>query len=294
MTSRVDELLQRQRYIVAQIADLRAAHAAEELDVARLENLSLTRILASLRGARDDKVAQERAESDAARYRVLDAESRLDAVRREYETTRAQLKEMASAPTAYDTVLAEKERRLAESGDPRGRRLLTLAEERGRLTDEVRELAEATEAAQTTGQALDRLSRTLDSASGWSTYDTFFGGGLLSSSIKHARLDEAAAQAAHADQCLVLLRTELADVEDAPQRGLSIPVDGMTRFLDIWFDNIFTDLAVRERILKASSRVAGCARRVRTLLNGLERRLDEAQRRLVSINNERLDLVTRR
>jgi len=69
---------------------------------------------------------------------------------------------------------------------------------------------------------------------------------VISSSFKHDRLDQAARPAAYADRCLAVLRTELADVGIVRPVG-RIGVDGGTRFLDVWFDNIFTDLAVRDR-----------------------------------------------
>ncbi len=289
--SHVAELRERQRYIEAQIAQLRMTHALEERDVERLEGLSLTRILAALRGSLDDMMAREQAEADAAHYRVIEAEARLEAVRREYETVRARLDTLTEVPRTYDNVLEEKERHLAESTDQRGQRLLVLAEERGRLTDEVRELAEAIEAAQTARQALEQLGRTLSSASGWSTYDTFFGGGVISSAIKHSRLDDAAKEAEYADRCLLVLRTELADLGGTAQSGWSIPVEGLTRFLDVWFDNIFTDLAVRERIRAATDNVGNCQRRVRNLIGELGRRTDRAQHRLAAIDHERLDIL---
>jgi hypothetical protein len=64
--------------------------------------------------------------------------------------------------------------------------------------------------------------------------------------MKHSRLDEAAQAAAYADRCLAVLRTELADVPGLSLTAPQLAVDGLTRFVDVWFDNIFTDLAVRD------------------------------------------------
>jgi hypothetical protein len=289
--SRLTELRHRQRYIETQIAELRASHRIEERDVERLEGLSLTRVLAALRGSLGDDVARERAEAEAAHYRVVEAEGRLHSLSREYEAVRLRLEALSGAQRAYDAALAEKEQHLAGTADPRGRRLLVLAEERGRLSDEARELAEAIEAAQTARDALEALSRTLSSASGWSTYDTFFGGGVLSSAIKQSRLDDAAKEAEYADHCLLALRTELDDLGDTPQGGWSLPNQGLTRFVDVWFDNIFTDLAVRERIRAASDNVGNCGRRVRNLLQDLKRRTDGIQSRLATINHERQEML---
>lgn len=49
----------------------------------RLEHLSLARVLAALHGAREDALAREKAEAEAARYRYAEAQHRLDAPRLE-------------------------------------------------------------------------------------------------------------------------------------------------------------------------------------------------------------------
>jgi hypothetical protein len=84
--------------------------------------------------------------------------------------------------------------------------------------------------------------------------------GAISSTFKHNRLDQAAEAAAQADRCLAVLRTELADVgETAATRYVS--VEGLTRFVDVWFDNIFTDLAVRDHIKQAQGNGSPVVRR---------------------------------
>ena len=287
------DLRRRMDEMTTQLAVLRTRHAGELEDVARLESLSLTRVLASLRGTRDHTLERERAEADAARYRVAEAEGRLEALRRDRDAAQARLSQLAAAPRTYAAVLDDKERHLSESGDPRRGQLLELADERGRLTSEMRELAEAMQAARVASGALSQVRDKLGSASGWSTYDTFFGGGALSSAIKHSRLDEAAQAAAHADRCLAVLRSELADV-----RGVAVApnlaVDGLTRFVDVWFDNIFTDLAVRDRIKQAEHNVARSIQLVHEAQIRIDQRAGQTRARLATIETERRELLTRR
>jgi hypothetical protein len=288
------DLRRRMDEMTTQLARLRTWRADEQEDVQRLESLSLTRVLASLRGTRDDTLERERAEADAARYRVAEAEGRLEALRRERDAAEARLGQLATAPATYAAVLDDTERHLGESGDPRGVRLLELADERGRLTGDVHELTEAMQAARTAWHALRQVTEKLGSASGWSTYDTFFGGGALGSAIKHSRLDEAAQAAAHADGCFAVLRTELADVHNVALTAPNLAVDRLTRFVDVWFDNIFTDLAVRDRIKQAEQNVARSMQLVREVQGRLEQRAAQARARLATIETERLDLLTRR
>ncbi|MEV0156093.1 hypothetical protein AB0H57_20515 [Micromonospora sp. NPDC050686] len=292
-TRRSADLRRRMDQLTAQLAALRARHAREQEDVERLEGLSLTRVLASLRGARDDALARERAEADAARYRVAEAASRLEALRREHRAAQARLGQLAAAPSNYAAVLDDKERHLDESGDPRRARLLELADERGRLTGEMHEVTEAMQAARTAWHALTQVRDKLGSASGWSTYDTFFGGGAISSTIKHSRLDEAAQAAARADRCLAVLRTELADVPGMALTAPQLAVNGLTRFVDVWFDNIFTDLAVRDRIKQAQQNVAQSMQLVREVQARLEQRAAHVRARLATIDTERRHLLTR-
>jgi hypothetical protein len=66
--------------MAAELAAARSVLSKEERDLQPLERPSLTRVLASLCGSRDDALDREQAEADAARYRVTDAEARLRAV----------------------------------------------------------------------------------------------------------------------------------------------------------------------------------------------------------------------
>jgi hypothetical protein len=285
LEGRIDEAKQH-------IETLQAAHGVELKDVARLEGISLTRVLASLRGSRDDRLAREQAEADAVALRLWAAESQLDALKQERSSAAFRVRALASASGRYRAVLDEKERLLAQSDDPRASRMLVLADEGGRAAGELREIDEALRAASAARAALVHVQERLDSAGRWSTYDTFWGGGMFSSMAKHGRLDEAAAAAAHADERLTVLRTELADVRGMDRTGLHVTVKGSTRFLDVWFDNIFTDWSVHDRIKKAQQNVVRCL----DLVQRARARLDEAASRtkvgLEAIQTEREHLLT--
>jgi hypothetical protein len=165
--------------------------------------------------------------------------------------------ELADAQQQLDAALAEKEHYLRGREDPVGRQVLQLAQQRGAVLDEQREVREALAAAEEAAGALAVTGQALTSAAGWSAYDTFFGGGLISSAVKHSRLDEAAYAATEADRRLAVLRSELADVEVDAVALPGIRLGSGTRFLDICFDNIITDFAVRNRIADSRYGVEG-------------------------------------
>jgi hypothetical protein len=291
-SQRCSDLRARQDELEAEVAALRQKYSAELTDVERLEGMSLSRMLASLSHSRDERLARERAEADAARYRAAEAQARLEVVRREHETAQQRLDALASAPAAYAAALDEKERYLTTCGDSCGSSLLRLATERGRRSAELKETREAIQAAAAALEALSQVQERLGSASGWSTYDTWFGGGAISSAIKHDRMDEAAQAAATADQRLAVLRTELSDVGDPGMTAPQLAIGGGTRFADIWFDNFFTDIAVGGSIKQAQQQVTESVQVVERLRAQLASRAREIEARLAAMEAERQHLLT--
>ncbi|MCP2322810.1 DNA repair exonuclease SbcCD ATPase subunit [Hamadaea flava] len=289
--ARREDLLVRQKALHDQVAELRVRATTEQRDVDALGRLSLSSVLATLRGRRDEALAREQAEAVAAAFKLADAEARLAAVDREHSAAEARLLDLGDARYAYEQILDEKEELLARAGGPAGRRLLTLAADRGRLDGEITELAEAIDAAEAAAQALAAAQSLLSSASGWSTYDTFFGGGALSSTMKHDRLDAAARAVGEASELLAVLRTELDDVSGFRVQLPNLAVDGMTRFLDVWFDNIFTDLKVREQIREARMDLELCADAVGEVRGRLDARRLAAADKAAKLEQERRDLL---
>jgi hypothetical protein len=288
---RLQELQRRIDELSHKAEQQRGEHRSEQDDVDRLEGISLTSVFAAVSGSRDDKLARERAEVDAAHLRLRHTEAELEVLRRDHARQQLRVTDLEQAPQHLADVLNEKETLLREVGDPRADRLFGLAEEDGRLRGEVPELNEAVEAALAASAALREAAMSLDSASSWSSYDTFFGGGRIASSIKHSRLDDAAEATARADQRLALLRTELSDVS-AGTTSHTLYIDGRTRTFDIWLDNIYADLAVHDRIKKSQQAVARAAASVSEIMAGLAEHARKTRERLSQIDAERHRILT--
>jgi chromosome segregation ATPase len=282
-------------HVHAAAKDLSAAqneYTGQEKDVERLEHLSLTRVLAALHGARQDALAREQAQADAAKYRVAQAVQRLEAAKAEVSALEERQVQLAGAPQAYADALAAKEQYLTKSADPRGPRLLALAAERGRLTAELTELQRAGRDAGAAIQALTEVQDRLGTAANWSTFDTYFDHGMVANAIKHNRIDEAAHAAQEADQRLSALRTDLSDLGGYDPTAPRLEISSGFRFADIFFNNIFTDLAVGSQIRDAQNNIDRSLQQVRTLQDRLTDQTDAASQRLDAIDAERQQLLT--
>jgi hypothetical protein len=279
----------------AAAADLDAVqrhYAGEEKDVERLEHLSLTRVLAALHGSREDALAREKAEAEAARYRVAQAQQRLDAVRAELASLKDRQARLAGAPQAYADARAAKEQYLTHSADPRGARLLRLAEERGRLIAELNELHHASYDAGAAVQALTDVKDRLGTAASWSAFDTCLDHGMVANAIKHDRIDQAAQAAREADQRLAGLRSDLAGLGSSEPTAPRLEISAGFKFTDIFFNNIFTDLAVGHQIRDAQDNVGQSVQQVNALKDRLRDQSGTVTRLLDAMEAERQQLLT--
>ncbi len=261
----------------------------EEHDVSRLESLSWSRILSTLRSSRATDLERESAERDAARYTAGLADARAQADQREVESLRAQRQALGNVAEAYDAALDAKEQWLRSHDDATGEQLARIATESGQLAAEDRESAEAFNAGVTAHHHLADAANMLASARSWSTWDTVGGGELFTDAVKYDKLDTVGRDLQQAEAALRLFTAELADVHLPAVEALDI--GRLTSTFDVWFDNIFTDWAVRDRIIDAQAKVVGAIGQVKATLDTLSARRTEIAARLGVLAQERARLL---
>jgi hypothetical protein len=272
-----DRAASRTRALQTQVGDaaarcetLERAHAGEARDVERLEGVSLTRLIVAMSGHKQDRLDAERAQRDAAALRLATERSILEGLRRDLAAAQAVADQLPAARDRYRRALAAKQAAIEASNDPRAAQLHNLTEQSSAFSSQVKELDEARSAAQGALAALRQMASCLASASNWSTVD-LSGGGLISSAVKHSRLDEANAAAGAAQASLDRLAREMTDV--APVAGWQLPdISGGQRFVDVWFDNVFTDWSVARKISDSRANVDGLIERVNAVDAELESR----------------------
>ncbi|RLK52272.1 hypothetical protein [Microbacterium telephonicum] len=262
----------------------------ETADVERLERISPTRLWATLRGDAVERLATEKAEQDAAARAVAGAQTRLAAAQAEAGRAADERRGLGDVEAGYTEALTGVEGAVRASGGVVADELTAIGAELGEVTAQRREVVEAQEALRVAVGLLQDALGALDSAGGWSTYDTFFGGGFLADMMKHDRIDAATTAFTRVNRALEHLAVELADINAAPVRGIDI--SPTLAVFDVMFDNMFTDWIVRDRI--AAAREAAVDLRVR--LSELERHLAERglelANRLAALAARRAELLT--
>ena len=131
-------------------------------------------------------------------------------------------------------------------------RTLSYAEPRN--TDPNAEIREINEAIRAGEQALDSLREAksqLNSARNWGIYD-MLGGGVISSMIKHSKIDQANEWMDQANRDLRRFAKELRDVDS---EDLQVDTGSLVTMLDIFCDNFFSDLMVQQKINDGRARI---------------------------------------
>lgn len=134
------------------------------------------------------------------------------------------------------------------------------------------------------GYALDQMIGQLDSAAGWGTWD-ILGGGMLATMAKHGRMNDAQNAAFQARQAISRFRTELADVSQL--RVPDLQVGEFTSFADYFFDGLFVDLYIQDKIGTARRSAEETAAQVEDLLSQLRRERDRTAERAAELERER-------
>jgi hypothetical protein len=267
----------------------RRAHL-EQSEVDKLESFSGTRMWAMLTGRHEERLRQEEIEAEAALGKAAEARVRCDELEEACAEVEGHLSGYAEVDAELASAAAERERLLVASGSPAGRRLVEIAEESGDLAGQLRQLDEAIAAGEHALSSLSALEDQLGTASGWSTYDTFFGGGMISTAIKHDHMDQAAALSRDADAALRGFGREMGEVGLGGVDEALTMSDG-TRFVDMWFDNIFTDMTVRSQIQSAQVRAERAGAQVQRLVHEASTQRSTVAQRISALESERRQLL---
>ena len=142
-------------------------------------------------------------------------------------------------------------------------------EPRIRVSDaEFREINEAVLAGERALNSLREAKGRLNSARAWGVYD-ILGGGMISSIIKHSRMNDANEWLEQANFDLRRFAKELRDV---PGEELYLETRDLASALDIFFDNIFSDFIVQNRINEARQEIDRLINRVQSTVWDLKNR----------------------
>lgn len=132
-----------------------------------------------------------------------------------------------------------------------------------------KEMAEAIWAGERALTSLKTAQNQLNGARNWGLFD-MFGGGMLSSMIKHSKINDASRCMENAKRDLQVFQRELRDV-NIPL-DLRMEVGSFLSFADFFFDGFVADYLVQSKISEAREQVDDAIRMVENILRNLKQK----------------------
>lgn len=131
-----------------------------------------------------------------------------------------------------------------------------------------KEVREAMQAGQEALNYLNQARTCLNSAGNWGLLD-MFGGGLLSTFVKHSKMNDAEKLVQQAREALKRFQRELMDVDTISE--FHIETGDFLSFADYFFDGFISDWLVQSRISDAKRQVDNAIQKVNYIMNQLRR-----------------------
>lgn len=274
-----------------EVKSLLAKYKSEAFDVERLQNESLSVFILRTIGSFDRKLDKETQEMLKAKAEYDRAVENLKQLKIKRDELNKKLAELNRGRVMFEKELQRREEELKRDlSSEKSIKYRELTNEEDLLSAQLVETQEAVRAANIVLDTIDEAVGQLDSAENWATYDIWFKGGILSHMAKYDKIDKAEEALNRLSSQIKVLRRELSDINLAENLSFA-GVDSATRVIDFWFDNIFTDLNVRNRIRNDAEQL----RRLRSQINSVISRLMQNKsgigRRIEEIRQEKTNLI---
>lgn len=222
---------------------------SEEEDVQQLEGDTFKAAFFKLIRIHDGQLSKEQSEYLKAKYayeshqfEIAEGEKQLKLMERKVRETELELETHKSTLNERMDALNR-----MEANTPQRMLFEKFVTKEKACKTECVEIEEAIAACERAWEAKLEVQNSLSSADDWAFWDTWGGGGLITDMVKYEKIDEAQVMFKQLSAELSHLKRELSDVGQSINFDLA-SMDPMTKGLDIWFDNIFTDLKVKDEI----------------------------------------------
>lgn len=291
---RLEEILNKlemQRSLLKnKVDELAKILAKEQKDVEKIEGVSLSSIFFNIVGKREERIDKEKREAYAAALKYDNAKRELEEVHREIELRENELNSLVGCEDKYKEIFKEKVEFIKKNDNQNAREIIDIENRITYLNSQIKEMSEAITAGKIVLNDANDARDCLDSADGWSTWDVL-GGGVMTDIMKHSKLDEAQECVCRMQSSLRRFKTELSDVNI--KSNITVNISGFTKFADYFFDGLFVDISVKNRISSSIDEVRTVSRNVSEIVNKLENNISILKEEIDKLNDQYKNLVNK-
>lgn len=260
----------------------------ENDDVKKLEGLSLTGLFHFILGDKDLRLDKERQEYLSSILKYDECKYSVSALEREIEDYKTRIAAIGEIDEKYKTLIKKKEQLISQSDNENMKKLIELSESIADAKSDIKELKEAISAGRIALSGLDQIISSLKSAKNWGAFD-MLGGGLISTAMKHSKINNAREFIHEVQQQLRIFRRELADVDT--KTDIKIEIDSFSTFADYFFDGLISDWVVQSKINKSLESALRVSEMVNVALMRLQYSYKDTQEKYNIFEKEKRELI---
>lgn len=251
----------------------------EEHDVESLTGMTLSNLIYSMLGKKEDKLEREQLEVIEAKAKYDEALRTLKDTKDEIQKVHQDLSQVRGWKVEYAAILRQKEQSILHNNTE----IMALVDRQTELTRTMKELKEAIQAGILVVENLERATDGLQKARNWGTYD-MLGGGMISTHLKHNHIDDAMDYIHGAQWELSRFSKELRDVQMTT--SIEIDMGDFLKFSDYFFDGFITDWMVQGRINDTLNQVEDKLHAINEILRQLEHEHKMLESELTTVNHQ--------
>lgn len=274
------ELLKQEDEVAKKAAELEKIKKKEQLDVDKLEGKTIKALFFTLAGTKEEKLSQERQEAYVAAMKYDAAKRDLEGIMSDLKSCEDELNNLADCETEYEHLLEQKKNSIKQEASQRANEVILLEREMENLAHEIIELEEALDVGYKAFDLVEDIIRELQEAHDLADWDTFMDSFLIDMQ-KQEHIHNAQDLIRDLRNELRRFKTELADVNI--DGDIQIEMDEFSEFADWFFDNIFTDWNIKEKIENSQVQAEDTRNQITTTVNLLKDMRDERMKRRIEL-----------
>lgn len=282
------ELLKQEDEVAKKAAELEKIKKKEQLDVDKLEGKTIKALFFTLAGTKEEKLSQERQEAYVAAMKYDAAKRDLEGIMSDLKSCEDELNNLADCETEYEHLLEQKKNSIKQEASQRANEVILLEREMENLAHEIIELEEALDVGYKAFDLVEDIIRELQEAHDLADWDTFMDSFLIDMQ-KQEHIHNAQDLIRDLRNELRRFKTELADVNI--DGDIQIEMDEFSEFADWFFDNIFTDWNIKEKIENSQVQAEDTRNQITTTVNLLKDMRDERMKRRIELEEELENVV---
>lgn len=255
--------------------DLEIVKLKEQHDVEKIEGGSLASFFYNVVGKKDEKLDKERQEAYEAKVKYDLATAELQALNDDIVMAEYEYIQLLDCEKEYEEAFRKKLDYIKSVDPDLCNKLEELESNLAYVEQQNVEVQQAILAGQSALSASNDALERLDDAERWSNWD-IFSGGFFVDVAKHSALDNTQAAIELLQYRLRRFKTELADITIHTE--INVKIEGFLQFADYFFDGIFVDWIVRDKIHSSYESLQSTHDKIQTVL----KQLKEMQQRMTS------------